>query len=59
MKPSHVLIVFCLACLSSETSLPAAEVFEVGESRFSDLPGGKEADGIVGILSCATIEWRR
>lgn len=48
MQPSHVLIVFCLACLTSETSLPAAEVFEVGESRFSDLPGGKEADGIVG-----------
>ena len=26
----------------------AAEVFEVGEDRFEELPGGKEADGIVG-----------
>jgi len=28
--------------------LSAAEVFEVDEARFSELPGGKEADGIVG-----------
>lgn len=35
-------------CLASAPHLPAAEVFEVGEDRFGELPRGKEADGIVG-----------
>lgn len=35
-------------CLLATALLPAAEVFEVGSAQFGELPGGKEADGIVG-----------
>ncbi len=37
-----------LALVTSTASLFAAEVFEIGDANFSELPGGKEADGIVG-----------
>jgi len=37
-----------LLFLSSPSPLTAAEVFEVNASRLAELPGGKEADGIVG-----------
>ncbi|HSI62748.1 MAG TPA: hypothetical protein VLE43_06505, partial [Candidatus Saccharimonadia bacterium] len=37
-----------LACLSLAASVPAADSFEIGEGRESDLPQGKEADGIRG-----------
>lgn len=40
-----------LGCLLVSTFAPysqSAEVFEVGEDRFSEMPKGKEADGIVG-----------
>ncbi len=46
MKPAFRPALFCL----SLTALPlsAAEVFEAAQGRESELPGGKEADGIRG-----------
>jgi len=41
-----------LSCLAAfgvlQLAVPAAEVFEVTEDRVEELPGGKEADGIIG-----------
>lgn len=37
-----------LATSLALSSVHAAEVFEIGESNYAELPGGKEADGIIG-----------
>ena len=43
--PASLLLLFLTSVLSS---LPAAQPVEIGRENFSELPGGKEADGIVG-----------
>lgn len=47
MSFSNLLLTATL-CLLMPSVLSAAEVFEVGKSQFTELPRGKEADGIVG-----------
>lgn len=44
MRNPLLLAVFALMPLSVQS----AEVFEIGEANYDQLPGGKEADGIVG-----------
>ena len=41
-------VIALLTLVNSTAFLFAAEVFEIGDANFSELPGGKEADGIVG-----------
>jgi len=44
----RVLTLCCFAFAGSWLPLSAAEVVEIGDANYGDLPGGKEADGIVG-----------
>jgi len=48
MNPRHCLLCSLVLSLTFALGAQAAEVFEIGEGNFTDLPGGKEADGIVG-----------
>ena len=44
-------LLLCLSgilCINLSFTVASPEAFEVSESLFSELPGGKEADGIVG-----------
>ncbi len=48
MKRLSLSFLLVLGTLGSSQLVPGAEVFEIGASNVSELPGGKEADGIVG-----------
>lgn len=50
MKSNSTLIrvAFLLACLTAVNLFAAPEAFEIGPDNTDQLPGGKEADGIIG-----------